>query len=89
MLCREIDRVNVKGRVAPVTIHELLGERVKDADGSLGRRASEFEAALGEYRRGAWAEAIRRLTRLVEEFEADRAAARLLARCTEASSAAG
>ena len=86
-VCREIDRVSVKGRVQPVTIHELLGERGKDADGSLRRRASEFEEALGTYRRGAWAEAIDRLTKLVGDFEEDRAAARLLARCVEASAA--
>jgi adenylate cyclase len=88
-VCREIDRVTVKGRVQALKILELLGERAKDENGNLRRRAHDFEEALAAYRRGAWAEAIDRLTRLVEEFPDDGAAARLLARCVEEAAVRG
>lgn len=80
-VCREIDRLRVKGRVQSVTVHELLGRRTADGDGHLARRAEAFASALAAYRRRAWDEALSLLGSLAAEFPDDRAAASLASRC--------
>jgi adenylate cyclase len=80
-ITREIDRVLVKGRTQRVIVHELLGCRADDQDGSLAERAVRFGAALGAVRREAWAEAIDLLRALRDRYPEDRAAAAFLARC--------
>jgi len=83
-VCREIDRVLVKGRTQPVSVHELLGRRADDRDGRLAARAATFEAALDAARREAWDAAIDRLEPLATAVPPDRAAAGLLERCRTA-----
>jgi class 3 adenylate cyclase/CHASE2 domain-containing sensor protein len=46
---RELDRVRVKGREAPLTIFEPLAAR-DDADVTILARKEQYEAALAEYR---------------------------------------
>jgi adenylate cyclase len=82
-ICREIDRVKVKGRLQAVAVYELLGRRVADAAGTLERRARGFAAALAAYRAQAWEEAIVRLRALGGEFPDDRAVAPFLRRCEQ------
>jgi adenylate cyclase len=87
-ITREIDQVLVKGRSQPVVVHELLGRRAEDQDGRLAARAAAFGAALGAFRREAWAEAIDCLRALKERYPEDRAAAAFLNRCHGRAAAA-
>jgi adenylate cyclase len=80
-VCREMDRVRVKGRVQPVAVHELLGRRADDHDGTLVGRAAAFAAALAAYRERDWDEAIGRLVALGERWPDDPAVPSFLARC--------
>jgi adenylate cyclase len=80
-VCREVDRVRVKGRAQAVAVHELLGRRADDHDGRLERRASVWEAALAACRREAWDEATTCLSALAEAEPEDRAVTPFLARC--------
>jgi adenylate cyclase len=80
-VCREIDRVRVQGRVQPVAMHELLGRREDDRDGTLARRVRDFAAALDAYRRRAWDDAIGKLEALAGEWPDDAAVETLVARC--------
>jgi adenylate cyclase len=82
-LCREIDRVVVKGRVEPVTVYELLGSAREDSDGQLRRRAEEFGVALAAFRAHTWEEATARFEALARDFPGDRAAVSFLERCRQ------
>jgi len=50
-VCREVDRVRVKGKERPAVVFELLGRRDDDADGRLSALATRFGDALAAYRR--------------------------------------
>jgi adenylate cyclase len=54
MICRELDRVRVKGRVHAVTIYEPLGRTLTS---DLRRELGEWDAALEQYRDGKFPEA--------------------------------
>lgn len=54
MICRELDRVRVKGRAHAVTIYQPLG-RTLDID--LAGELSAWDAALAKYRQAKFAEA--------------------------------
>jgi class 3 adenylate cyclase/CHASE2 domain-containing sensor protein len=56
-LFRELDRVRVKGREAPLTIFEPLAQRAAADDDVIGRQ-ERYEAALEAYRRMRFAEAV-------------------------------
>ena len=54
MICRELDRVRVKGRAHAVTIYQPLGRTLAtELAGELG----EWDAALAKYRERKFAEA--------------------------------
>ncbi len=55
--CRELDAVRVKGKLLPVRIYELLGER-KDSDQEKEYIAL-YEDGLHKYREGRWDDAIK------------------------------
>jgi adenylate cyclase len=80
-VCREIDRVRVVGRVQPVAVHELLGRRADDRDGSLARRAEAFAAGLAAYRCRAWDDAAAKLLAMGAEWPDDQGVVALLERC--------
>jgi adenylate cyclase len=80
-VCREIDWVRVKGRQAPVAVHELLGRRVDDAGGRLARLAKDFDAAVAAYRAQRWDDALERLGALAEAHPEDHAVPNLAERC--------
>ncbi|MBS1247316.1 MAG: adenylate/guanylate cyclase [Proteobacteria bacterium] len=62
-VCRELDRVRVKGRTQPVAIFEPLGLEGELPPEQLMELA-EYEAALGALRRQAWDEAMTCFQRL-------------------------
>jgi adenylate cyclase len=56
MCCRELDGVRVKGKLKPVKIYELLGEKKDEPD--FNALIDAFAKALALYREGKWDEAI-------------------------------
>jgi len=80
-VCREIDRVRVKGKAEAVAIHELLCRRTDARADAERRRAAAWESALAAYRRRDFATAIAGLEALLVERPDDRAVPIFLARC--------
>ncbi|MRR18191.1 MAG: CHASE2 domain-containing protein [Deltaproteobacteria bacterium] len=56
MCCRELDGVRVKGKVQPVKIYELLGQKKDEPD--FKALLDAFARSLALYREGRWDEAI-------------------------------
>jgi len=83
-ICREVDHTPVRGRRQTVTVHELLGRRSDDHDGSLARRAAAFEAALHACRTEPRDAVVARVEALAAVYPNDRAIPRLLTRHLEA-----
>ncbi len=54
--CRELDGVRVKGKIKPVKIYELLGEKKDEAN--FKDLTDAFAKGLARYREGKWDEAI-------------------------------
>jgi adenylate cyclase len=80
VVCRDIDRVQVKGRETPVTIFEPLGATVSaEARAEL----AEYEAALATYRARAFVEAHEKFSALAARFP-QQALYRLYAQRSEA-----
>ena len=80
-VCREIDRVRVKGKEEAVSIHELLCRSTDPTADAERRRAAAWGAALGAYRARDFTTAIARFEALMAERPDDRAAPIFLARC--------
>jgi adenylate cyclase len=76
---REIDRVRVAGRDAPVRIYELVGLAAELPE-ALRERHRRYEAALALYRAGDFAAATAALRELAAEAPGDGPARELLAR---------
>ena len=68
--CRELDRVRVKGKEAPVAIHEPLGPAAELPPQKAAELAT-WDEALAAYRAGRWDEADARLQTL-QQTSADR-----------------
>ena len=77
---RELDLVRVKGKDEPVKIYEMLG-RKKKVSPELDFLASEFQAALGEYRKCNWEKARERFQAILAKFPQDGPAKLYLERC--------
>jgi adenylate cyclase len=71
IVCREIDRVRVKGKLEPVAIFEPLGA-IADLDPAVVDRKQRFEAALASYRARNFKGASAALQRLAAEPECAR-----------------
>jgi adenylate cyclase len=68
---REIDTVRVKGRAAPVTLYQPLGD-VATADKESLAAVDQFHRVLADVRRRDWTSAHQRLTRLASASPTDR-----------------
>ena len=77
---RELDLVSVKGRAAPVAIHEVFLDLEGEALDRARRLAEAFAPALASYRRREWADAIAGFLACLELVPGDVAAAVLLKR---------
>ena len=80
-ICREIDRVRLKGRVSPVAIHELLGPSTEDHDGRLQQLSDAFTLTLGAYRSREWERAAAHLEQLAVKYPGDGPVGVYLQRC--------
>ena len=68
-VCRDLDRIRVKGKLQPVTIYELIdrAENHKKYDSLLPR----FAGAMAAYREQNWHEAVLQFGTLLEAFPDD------------------
>jgi len=78
MICRELDRVRVKGRAHAVTIYQPLG---KTLGTDLGDELGEWDAALAEYRARKFVEAESAFAALASAHSAQKLYALYRARC--------
>jgi adenylate cyclase len=79
IVTREIDRITVMGKSAGIRIYELLGLKGEVAGEEL-EAAQMFEAALAQYRRMAWDDAVAGFEEVIRALGADQASAVFLRR---------
>jgi len=77
--CRELDSVRVKGKLLPVRIYELLGEK-KDSEKREGY-IKTFEEGLANYKQGLWDDAILSFKRVLEIHPGDYPSEMYIERC--------
>jgi adenylate cyclase len=80
-VCRELDKIRVKGKKQPVNIFELLGpasDAAKYAD-----LVTTFDAAMSLYREQKWREAAESFGELLARFPDDGPTQIFLQRATE------
>jgi len=81
-LCRELDRLRVKGKTEPTSVYELVDKNTPEAIGKNGW-ISEYEKALKFYRHSEWNKAIDIFERLSKNPINDKASGVMLIRCKE------
>ncbi len=80
-LCRELDRIRVKGKLQPVVIYELLAPR---SDGAQRTElVARFAEALASYRNRDWSGAVCKFDALAEQHPSDGPTRVFRARCHE------
>jgi adenylate cyclase len=72
-LCREVDKLTVKGKKLPVSVFEIVQAR-EIVSANLIDLATTFEAALALYRDQKWAKAEKTFSQLVEKYHDDASA---------------
>ena len=84
---RELDLIRVKGKLQPVTIHELMGHFTElQGDGSLAAvqaRVRQFDEARMLYRQRRWAEALSAFQAILDRWSNDGPSILYLKRCQE------
>ena len=80
-VCREVDKIRVKGKSHPVTIYELMG-RMSERD-RFEPLLSRFNQGLAAYRTQDWPTAAGKLGELLAQFPEDGPTQILLQRCVE------
>jgi adenylate cyclase len=87
MYGRELDRIRVKGKDAPVKVYEVMGRREGGAGGTVPPAAAEliagFDAALELYKQARFADALAAFRALGERFPDDGPTALYAERCEE------
>ena len=79
MCCRELDGVRVKGKIKPVKIYELLGEKKDEAD--FKNLIDVFAKALALYREEKWDEAMAAFGSVLDIKPGDSASTMYMERC--------
>ena len=79
MCCRELDFVRVKGKVKPVRIYELLGEKKDEAKHKDMMEA--FAEALSLYREGKFNDAISAFLKVLDIRPGDPVSLMFMERC--------
>ncbi len=82
VLCRNVDRVRVKGRWEPVKIYEVLGLPDSVAD-AAHRMCGVFEQGMTLYRDRQWLEALECFRAAVEYVTNDGPSQRYIERCSQ------
>jgi adenylate cyclase len=82
---RQLDVLRVKGKLEPMAVYELLGERgaEREADARFGRLTEGYAKAFAAYQRQEWAEAEKLLLELSIQFGEDGPVDALLERVRE------
>ncbi len=80
---RELDWIQVKGKLKPVSIFELLGQHSEESD--LRELACGFEAGLAHYRNRDWQQARAAFGGVLARWPSDGPALHFLQRCEEFS----
>jgi len=80
-VCRELDRIRVKGKLQPVKIYELLG--FANEARVYSDRQARFEQALCAYRSQCWHQAIEKFQELLSAHPDDGPSKEFLRRCHE------
>ncbi len=68
-VCRELDKIRVKGKRQPVSIYQLM-DFAKNA-GKHADLLERFEHAMSAYKRMEWAEAAERFTSVLDKYPED------------------
>ena len=80
-VCREVDKIRVKGKLQPVTIYELLDDAA--ARPQYADRLARFDAAMQAYRRQDWPDAAAKFAELLTHYPEDGPSQVLLQRVME------
>jgi adenylate cyclase len=80
-VCREVDKIRVKGKLQPVTIYELLDDAA--ALPEYSDRLSRFDDAMQAYRRQDWSQASAKFADLLTHYPDDGPSQVLLKRVLE------
>ena len=81
-LLREVDRIVVKGRSAPVAVFEVMGD-AKAEDGAAAALVERYESGLAAYRARDWASAATQFRAVLELSPDDGPAKAMIARIGE------
>jgi len=77
-ICRELDKLRVKGKIHPTSVYELIDE--KTGNEKL-KWIAEYESGLHFYQKGEWDNAIEKFKLVLKEKEDDYPAKLMLNRC--------
>jgi adenylate cyclase len=80
-VCRELDKIRVKGKLQPVTIYELLDVAAEQP--KYEALLSQFEDAMASYRAQDWKEAVSKFSEVLAAFPKDGPSLVFLERATE------
>jgi adenylate cyclase len=80
-VCRELDKIRVKGKLQPVTIYELLDVAADRLN--YQPLLSQFEDAMASYRAQDWKESVRKFSEVLAAFPKDGPSLVFLERATE------
>jgi adenylate cyclase len=78
---REIDRIKVSGRTAPVTVFEILDHHTPETFAELDAAVLAFEKGLRHYRKRNWQQGAKRFAEALQANPTDRPTQILLHRC--------
>jgi len=78
---REIDRIKVPGRTAPVTVFEILDHHTPETFAEMDTVVLAFEKGLRHYRGRNWQEGAKRFAEALQANPHDRPTQVLLHRC--------